>query len=247
MGGLECEAEGRAMRLPTSTRARSLLAYLALNQGRMQPRDYLAFTLWPDSTEEQARTNLRQVLFSLRVEPALASVLMAGRTSVELSGACEVDALQLTGVVARLPAASVADLSTEALADLHAAVDLYRGDLVPELADDWFVLPRERFRREVCSLLLALVTAHRQNGQVKAALACAARLAALDPFDEESHRLLIDLHSRSGRMDLARTVFDDLVKRLKAELAVDPNWKRWHSGDASSNVPPRPTPGKRHL
>src|SRR5438094_10390013 len=44
----------------------ALLAYLALHTGVLQSREHLAFLFWPDSTEAQARTNLRQLLHHLR-------------------------------------------------------------------------------------------------------------------------------------------------------------------------------------
>src|SRR5690348_8569648 len=40
-----------------SARAESLLAYLLLHREAPQARQRLAFLLWPDSTEAQARTN----------------------------------------------------------------------------------------------------------------------------------------------------------------------------------------------
>src|SRR5258708_29878610 len=49
-----------------SARAESLLAYLLLHREAPQPRQRLAFLLWPDSTEQQARTNLRHLLHTLR-------------------------------------------------------------------------------------------------------------------------------------------------------------------------------------
>src|SRR4051812_32662449 len=49
-----------------SARAESLLTYLLLHREAPQPRQHLAFLLWPDSTEQQARTNLRHVLHTLR-------------------------------------------------------------------------------------------------------------------------------------------------------------------------------------
>src|SRR6266542_1074634 len=49
-----------------SARAESLLAYLLLHREAPQSRQRLAFLLWPDSTEPQARTNLRHVLHHLR-------------------------------------------------------------------------------------------------------------------------------------------------------------------------------------
>ena len=49
-----------------SARAESLLAYLLLHREAPQQRQRLAFVLWPDSTESQARTNLRHLLHTLR-------------------------------------------------------------------------------------------------------------------------------------------------------------------------------------
>ena len=49
-----------------SARAESLLAFLVLHRHAAASRQHLAFLLWPDSTEAQARTNLRHVLHTLR-------------------------------------------------------------------------------------------------------------------------------------------------------------------------------------
>ncbi|HTK06385.1 MAG TPA: hypothetical protein VL485_04385 [Ktedonobacteraceae bacterium] len=46
----------------TIPRVQSLLAYLVLHRTAPQSRSHLAFLLWPDSTEAQAHTNLRQSL-----------------------------------------------------------------------------------------------------------------------------------------------------------------------------------------
>jgi DNA-binding SARP family transcriptional activator len=49
-----------------TNRLQSLLTYLVLHGDAPQPREHLAFHLWPDSGEAQARTNLRQLLHHLR-------------------------------------------------------------------------------------------------------------------------------------------------------------------------------------
>src|SRR6266511_2041639 len=49
-----------------SPRLQALLAYLVLHRDPPQPRQHLAFQLWPDTSEPQARTNLRQLLHSLK-------------------------------------------------------------------------------------------------------------------------------------------------------------------------------------
>src|SRR6478735_5779818 len=47
-------------------RLHSLLAYLVLHRDAPQLRQHLAFLFWPDTSEAQARTNLRQLLHQLR-------------------------------------------------------------------------------------------------------------------------------------------------------------------------------------
>src|SRR5512139_2366482 len=49
-----------------TARLQSLLAYLILHRSAPQSRYHLAFLFWPDSTEAQARTNLRKLLHDLR-------------------------------------------------------------------------------------------------------------------------------------------------------------------------------------
>src|SRR6516164_9474928 len=57
-------------------RLQSLLAYLVLHRDVPQKRQHLAFLFWPDTTEAQARNNLRQLLHQLRqVFPAVENFL----------------------------------------------------------------------------------------------------------------------------------------------------------------------------
>jgi hypothetical protein len=49
-----------------TTRLQSLFAYLVLHCDTPVSRERFAFLLWPDSSESQARTNLRQLLHHLR-------------------------------------------------------------------------------------------------------------------------------------------------------------------------------------
>src|SRR6266496_2748143 len=47
-------------------RLQSLLAYLVLHRAAPQPRAHLAYLMWPDSTDAQALTNLRNAVHRLR-------------------------------------------------------------------------------------------------------------------------------------------------------------------------------------
>jgi DNA-binding SARP family transcriptional activator len=118
-------------RLPPleSARARSLLAYLLLHREAAQPRQRLAFVLWPDSTESQARTNLRHVLHKLRraLPDADRFVDVLPRT-LQWNGDApfRLDVAIFEEALAR---AARAD-GDAALAALREAVEAYTGDLL---------------------------------------------------------------------------------------------------------------------
>src|SRR3954451_22180061 len=66
LGSMDLRLGEQSLPALDSARAESLLAYLLLHRDAPQPRQRLAFLLWPDSTESQARTNLRHLLHHLR-------------------------------------------------------------------------------------------------------------------------------------------------------------------------------------
>src|ERR687897_3952009 len=66
LGELELRLGDRPLPALESARAESLLAYLLIHRDAPQPRQRIAFLLWPDSSEAQARTNLRHLLHKLR-------------------------------------------------------------------------------------------------------------------------------------------------------------------------------------
>lgn len=66
LGPMDLKSGERQLPPLDSARAESLLAYLLLHRDVPQPRQRLAFLLWPDSAEGQAHTNLRKVLHNLR-------------------------------------------------------------------------------------------------------------------------------------------------------------------------------------
>ena len=64
-GALRLALDGRELMLPSSRKARLLLAMLALER-RVHGRSELAGRLWPDVREDSARVSLRTALAQLR-------------------------------------------------------------------------------------------------------------------------------------------------------------------------------------
>src|SRR6202035_4764746 len=91
LGRMAVERDGHELPVPTSRRAWSLLAYLALHPGP-QPRGELAARFWPDVLDSSARASLRSAVWALRrvLEPFAPELLVAGREDVGLSAEIEV-------------------------------------------------------------------------------------------------------------------------------------------------------------
>lgn len=142
-GAFEVSVDGAPVTL-TSSRARSLLAYLALRAGP-QRRERVAGALWPGSTDRQARTNLRHVLHTLR----------GGAPEVERHLLAAGETLALRDVATDVAAFDAAlDGGADTMDTLRAAADLYTGDLLEGWYDDWLAADRDAYRQRVTTALL---------------------------------------------------------------------------------------------
>lgn len=214
LGEIRLEWDGRAIELPRRERAVRLFARLVLQPGRPQPRQALAFTLWPDVSETDALTNLRRHLYLLRTslpQPAQAWLIVSTREVVWDPGpACWLDVAAFE--------APADDASA-----LERAAELYRGDLASGIDDDEILLARrEQARQRYAEILKALATHELNADRHDRGLAWARRLVALDPWDEEAVRLKMRLEAFSGNRQTAVTTYEALAQSLQAELQTSP-------------------------
>ncbi len=141
-------------------RLQSLLARLVLHQSAPQSRRHLAFTLWSDSTESQALTNLRRELHNLRQAlPAADHFLSVERQTLRWRSDAPFT-LDVADFRQALAAARQAEVSADepGIRDaLAEAVALYKGDLLPGCYDDWLLNERESLRQSYLQALEQLI------------------------------------------------------------------------------------------
>lgn len=194
-----------------SPRLRTLLAYLILHRAAPQPRQHLAFLLWPDSVEEQARTNLRNLVHLLR------HALPHGECCLHSEGQALYWAphVPYTLDVVEFEAAIRAGA-------LQTAVELYHGDLLPDCYGDWIVSERERLRQLYIGALERLTQQLEEARAYQAALGYAQRLAREDPLCEAHCRRLIRLQMLAGDRAAALRTYHACATALRRELGVEP-------------------------
>jgi DNA-binding SARP family transcriptional activator len=200
-----------------SARAESLLAFLLLHRDAPQPRQRLAFLLWPDSSEPQARTNLRHVLHNLRraLPDADRYLEVTPRTlRWKPDAPLHLDVAALEEAHAR-----AVDDDAEALRE---AVDAYTGDLLEGSYDEWVLEERERLRQRHLDALDRLAGRLAERGDIGPAIAYAERLARLDPLREDTCRTLMRLHDQRGDRARALRVYHACAAALGRQLGIAP-------------------------
>jgi DNA-binding SARP family transcriptional activator len=203
-----------------SARAESLLAYLLIHRGAPQPRQRLAFLLWPDSTEAQARTNLRHVLHKLRraLPDADRYLAITPRTL-----GWRPDAPLRLDLAAFEEALARADEAADSVEDLEAAVAAYAGDLLEGNYDEWLLEERERLRDRHRGALDRLSLLLAQRGDTARAIVHAERLLRHEPLREGTCRLLMRLHDARGERARALRVYHACAAALERDLGVEPS------------------------
>ena len=201
----------------------SLLAYLLLHRHTPVSRQQLAFTLWPDSNDSQARANLRNLYFTLRQTlPDADSYLAADAMTLQWRPEASFT-LDVAEYEAALAAAGEARSPADRIAHLESALALYKGDLLPSNYDDWIIPLREALRQNHLEALHQLVLLHEQQQDYRAAARYGQRLLQQDPLDETTYVTLMRLHAQSGDRAGVRRVYDLCVTTLRRELDVEPS------------------------
>lgn len=198
-------------------KALALLAYLAMEPGE-HPRDALAVLLAPDDEPAAARAGLRRALAVLAptLRPWLHST--GDRLALLPDERFRLDVAQFR---ARLAAGS--------LADLRAAVALYRGDFLAGFSlagsvtfEEWQFFQAEQLRQELAGALERLSAVELVASDPEATIGYARRWLALDPLHEPAHRRLMQLYAATGQHSAALRQYRLLTESLERELGATP-------------------------
>ncbi len=222
LGELDLRQDGTPLPPIESARAASLLAYLLLHTEAPQLRQRLAFLLWPDSSEQQARTNLRHVLHNLRralPDPERFLDITPQTLRWRAEAPFWLDVATFEGLLSR----SEHGGSDGGLAALRVAVGLYAGDLLEGLYDEWLLEEREWLRQRYLEALARLAGLMEEEGDHAGAILYAGRLLRQDPLREETYRQLMRLHDAHGNRARAIRVYHACAATLERDLGVEPS------------------------
>ena len=210
LGRFAIEADRVVVEPPRSSRARSLLAWLVLHPGP-HPRSRLAARFWPEVLDSSARASLRVALSELRAAlGSTADCFTADRSQVGL-------------VADRVWVDALAFAELEARGELEAALELSRGELLPELDDDWVLEARDDHAAAVVDVLARLASQREASGDLDAAISLSRRMVAIDPLGEAATRDLMRRLAEAGERGSAIAAYQRLAERLQSQLRLAPS------------------------
>ena len=210
LGAVEIILDGRRLRAFNSIRLQRFLALIALRRDP-QHRSRLAFELWPDSDEHQARTNLRKLLHDFRHSlPDIGEFVEIDNEIVRwiATGPSEVDVLRFQDAMSA--------------GDFELAARLYSRDLLPACYDDWVLGERAKLRAQAYGALMRLTEEAAGRGDHKATLRHAQRIIDLEPIDEAAVRIQMEAHLALGDRAAALRSYHRYAEVLDRVLAVAP-------------------------
>ncbi|GAA5136201.1 ATP-binding protein [Pseudonocardia adelaidensis] len=204
-----------------SSRTVALIAFLVAHGDAPQTRQRIAAAFWPDSSDEQALTNLRRELHHLRgvlgAEPAL--VVTPRDLSWRDSPSCVVD---VRAFRAERAAALAADRDAFP-ARAAAAVAHYGGEFLPGNDDDWARDTRAELEQQCVDLLDRLVAAYTAIGAPARAADTARRRIQLRRLEEVGYRTLMELQGDLGDRAGAVGTYHLCASVLERELGIEPD------------------------
>ena len=207
-----------------SNKVRALFAYLVTEMDRPHSRETLAEMLWPESAAQSGLANLRYALADLRKvigdEDAHPPYLIISRDSLQFNAesSFKLDALEFATL-----------LKADDIEVIKRGVALYRGDFLAHFPsidsnpyEDWLLIKREHFKRQVIEALGLIADHHEQRGEYQHALPFARRQVELEPWLEEAHQQLMRLLALDGQRSAALAQYESCRRVLASELDVEP-------------------------
>jgi DNA-binding SARP family transcriptional activator/predicted ATPase len=218
LGQFKLQADDLPVELP-SRPAQSLLAYLALNAGVTHRREKLAGLLWPEATERNARSYLRQALWRMR-------------KSLESASLSWEDYLKISDISVTFDDRSDYWLDADLLLETAGAqpveglieiLDLYRGELLPGFYDDWIGVERDRLQAAYHQKMDLLLDCLIQAGAWDEALRWGEQWIRLGYSPEPAYRALMLAHAGLGDQGMVTATYQRCVESLDRELGLEPS------------------------
>lgn len=225
------ERDGYAVAGLEARRVQNLLCYLLLHRQYRCSRELLAGLFWSDSPIEQARKNLRQILWQLLTEldeisgPQDEPLIHVNMQWLQINAKADfwldVDLFeQIWHKVKHIPGKDLSQLEEQMLRNV---ILLYQGNILEDRYEDWCLRERMRLQDIYITMLDKLMRYSEIHHCYEAGLDYGSRILLIDQAHERTHRQLMRLYYFLGDRTAALRQYQRCETALREELGVPPS------------------------
>jgi DNA-binding SARP family transcriptional activator/predicted ATPase len=211
MGPPEIRINGEIINFPYK-KVEALLYYLLVN--KKIKRAKIAFLLWGDMPEDNAKKNLRNALYHLKKLIGNDIIITSDKFTIELIEKYKIDI----------------DLELLLKEDMKNLLNLYRGEFLQDFFvndclefNNWLFEQKNYYQNVYINLLKEAINDSKKRGNSDKIIDYLNLLIKIDEFNELAYRELMKIYVENGLTAKAIELYKHLKDRLNSELSITPD------------------------
>lgn len=213
-----------------SRRVWSLLAYMLYNHGRSFAQEELIHLYWSNGEKSADPGNaLKSIFHRIRtaldkLQPGLGRLLIRRKAGRYFWNNAMPLSLDIADFEAHFHAAEAAGDDDVRLAEYQAALALYAGDPLPRMTDEIWTIPIVAYYHSLYTRAAAgAIELLEKQERTAEAVALCRRAIHIEPYQEDLYEHLMRGLLRTGDMEGAMSVYEEMSEQLFAHFGVMPS------------------------
>ncbi|MEW6180862.1 MAG: tetratricopeptide repeat protein [Chloroflexota bacterium] len=203
-----------------SQAARDLMLLLMLHPEGLT-KEQIGLIFWPDISPPELKLRFKNTIYRLR-HAAGKDVIIFEDDIYYFNRGMDYEAdfetfnheIQLAGL-SRKP--------DQQIKHYRNAVELYKGEFLPEINDEWALQERERLHQKYLAVLKRLIELYLETSQPVEAITFANKYLQYDPTNENIHQIILRCYASMGNMNMVEKHYKMLANLLEKEMGGEPN------------------------
>ncbi len=226
LGKVKIEYNGVDITDKFGAKTKALLSLLILNKDKPLNREKIILYLWPDSTEDSGKFNLRFNLWQLRniigSDERGNKFLHTGRSHCGINENynynCDVTDIKAFNLKENVSIKKLEELRKK------FSGEFFEGFYFKNCNDfnENIILERSYFEEQKIKILLKLVSLYEVEENFEKCSEILKELINIEPYDEEIALRILEIYEKNGKRSLAILFYDDFKKKFMTFLGISP-------------------------